>query len=129
MSKFNTLEISSIVSLHPKVEHHKFLGLFEHVLYQPTHSNIESFRNFYGAYEADVLQQIAESDDPEMKLDAASELSTSDAGNYRLDLCMSQDCQFAAFQVFERQNGEYYPYSRLCILEGRQAEAFEKILA
>ncbi len=129
MSKFNTIEISNLVSLHPKVETHKFFGLFERVCYQPTRSNIESFRNFYDAREAGILQQIAEGDDPKMALEAASEMQTSEHGDYRLDMCMSDDCQFAAFQVFERQRGEFIPYSKLCFLEGAQAEAFEDLIA
>jgi len=129
MSKFNTIEIANLVSLHPKVEKRNFLGFFEHTFYQPMHSDIESFRNYYDAREADILQQIAEGDDPAETLDAASEMNTSNDGDYRLDLCISEDRQFAAFQVFACEHGEYIPYSRLCFLEGRQAEAFERLLA
>ena len=129
MSKFNSIEISGLVSLHPKVEIHKFLGLFEQVRYQPTRSSIASYRNYYGAHEAEVFQQIAESHDPKATLQAAKEMQTSTCGDYRLDLCLSEDCQFAAFQVFERQKGEFVPYSKLCFLEGAQAEAFENLFA
>lgn len=129
MSKFNTIEISNLVALHPKVEVHKFLGLFERVSYLPTRSNIESYRNYYDAREADVLQKIAEGDDPQTALEAAEEMQTSNNGNYRLDICMSKDCQFAAFQVFEREHGEFVPYSKLCFLEGNQAQVFENLLA
>ena len=129
MSKFNTIEISGLVSLHPKVETHKFLGFFEHVRYQPTRSSIESYRNYYGAREAEVFQQIADGNDPKATLEAAEEMQTSEGGDYRLDMCLSEDCQFAAFQVFERRKGEYVPYSKLCFLEGAQAEAFENLIA
>lgn len=129
MSKFNTIEISNLVALHPKVEVHKFLGLFERVSYLPTRSNIESYRNYYDAREADILQKIAEGDDPQTALEAADEMQTSNNGNYRLDICMSKDCQFAAFQVFEREHGEFVPYSKLCFLEGNQAQVFENLLA
>lgn len=129
MSKFNTIEISNLVSLHPKVEKHKFFGFFERVCYQPTRSSIESYRNYYDIREADILQQIAEGDDPKTTLEAATEMQTSENGDYRLDICLSEDCQFAAFQVFERKQGEFVPYSKLCFLEGAQAEAFEDLIA
>lgn len=129
MSKFNTIEIANLVALHPKVEVHKYFGLFERVTYAPTRSNIESYRNYYNVYEADVLQKIAEGDDPKVILEAAEEMQTSSNGNFRLDICLSRDCQFAAFQVFERQHDEFVPYSKLCFLEGGQAQVFENLLA
>lgn len=129
MSKFNSIEIAELVALHPKVETHRFFGLFERVSYQPTHSKIESFRNYYGAHEADLLQKIAESDDPEVQMSSAKEIHVAANGNYRLDICLSKDCKFVAFQVFQRQHNEFVPFSRLCILEGDQAKAFEELLA
>lgn len=129
MSKFNAIGISSLVALHPKVEIHKFLGLFERVSYQPTHSAIVSYRNYYSAREAEIFQQIAETEDPTSCLKNAEEMQTVDNGDYRLDLCMSNDCQFAAFQVFERKQGEYIPYSKLRFLEGDSARIFENLLA
>lgn len=129
MSKFNAIEISGLVSLHPKVETRKFLGLFEQTRYQPTHSCIESYRNFYDAHEAEVFQQIADSNETKDILQTATEMQTSDHGDYRLDLCMSKDCQFAAFQIFERKQDQFVPYSKLCFLEGIQAEAFNNLLA
>lgn len=129
MSKFNSIGISSIVALHPKVEIHKFFGLFERVSYQPTHSAIVSYRNFYGLQEAQVFLQIAETEDPTSCLKNAEEMQTVEDGDYCLDLCMSKDCQFAAFQVFERKKGEYIPYSKLRFLEGDSARIFENLLA
>lgn len=128
MSKFNAIEISNLVSLHPRVEIHKILGLFERVRYLPTRSAIQSYRNYYEATQAQVFQQIADSEDPETKLASASEMHTSENGNYRLDICLSADCQFAAFQVFVRQDESYIPYSKLCFLEGAQAKTFENLL-
>lgn len=129
MSKFNTIGISNLVALHPKVEIHKFFGFFERVCYQPTHSSIESYRNFYDIREADILQQIAEGNDPKTALETAEEIHTSENGDFRLDICLSKDCQFAAFQVFERKQDEFIPYSKLCFLEGAQAQAFENLIA
>ena len=129
MSKFNSIEISNLVALHPKVEVHKFLGLFERVSYQPTHSLIESYQNYYDAPDADVLQKIAEGDDPKETLEAAMEMNTVQTGDYRLDLCISKDRMFAAFQVFERQSDKFVPYSKLCFLEGDSANMFENLLA
>lgn len=129
MSKFNTIAISRFVALHPKVEIHKILGLFERVCYQPTRSSIQSYCNYYTADEATVLRHIAEGDDPRLALRSAQEIHTTDNGDYRLDLCLSGDCQFAAFQVFERKNNEYIPYSKLCFLEGEEASALENLLA
>ena len=129
MSKFSTIEISRLVALHPHVEVHRFLGFYERVSYQPTHSGIESYRNFYAAPEAEVLQQIAEAEDPSQFLSSAVEMMTTDGGNYRLDLCMSHDCRFAAFQVFELKGEDYVPYSKLRFLEGDNARIFESLLA
>ena len=129
MSKFSAIEISSIVTLHPKVESRKFLGLFERTRYQPTHSPIESYRNYYDQREADLFQQIAESSNPGQRMIDMKEMQTSKSQDYRVDLCISHDCQFVAFQVFVRQQDEYAPYSKLCFLEGNDASAFENLLA
>ena len=128
MSKFSSIEISNLVALHPKVEIRRFMGLFERVCYQPTRSRIESYRNYYGAREAQVFQQIAEAEDPRGCLTAATEMQTSATQDYRVDLCMSSDCQFAAFQVFELRRGAYVPYSKLRFLEGEEAKVFENLL-
>lgn len=129
MSKFSTIEISRLVSLHPKVERHSFLSFFEHACYLPTRSDINSYRSYYDAPEAGLLQQIADGSDPKATLVTASGMQSSPNGDYRLDLCLSKDCQFAAFQVFERQSDEFVPYSKLCFLEGSQAQALENLIA
>lgn len=129
MSKFSTIEISRLVSLHPKVERYSFLSFFEHACYLPTRSNIRSYRNYYDAREACLLQQIAEGNDPRTTLETVVGMQSSPSGDYRLDFCLSKDCQFAAFQVFERQSGEFVPYSKLCFLEGSQAQALENLIA
>lgn len=129
MSKFNSIEISRLVALHPDVEVSKLLGLFERVSYRPTHSRIESYRNYYGQHEAEVLQEIAEAEEPSHCLSTAAELQTVADGDYRLDLCMSADCMFAAFQVFELKGDGYEPYSKLRFLVGESARVFENLLA
>lgn len=127
MSKFSNIQIAEIVALHPQVEVHKFFGLFEYATYQGTHSRIESYRNFYNKPEALSLVHIA--DAPKESLLSASELQANPDGNYRVDLCISKDCKFAAFQVFERKGSDFEPFSKLCILEGEEASTFEKLLA
>lgn len=128
MSKFNTIEISHLVGLHPKVESTKFLGLFERVVYQPTHSPIHSFRNYYDSQAANILLQISETASRQESLQRLSEIKTETSGNYRLDLCISDDHNFVAFQVFERQSTTFVPFTTLCFLEGPNAMAFEDIL-
>jgi len=129
MSKFNSIEISNIVSLHPNVEVHKYLGVFEHVCYAPTRSSIQSFRNYYDAYAANVLRDIAIDEGSRTSITDMKELRTSENGNYRLDICISKDCRFVAFQLFERHSMCFEPFCNLCILEGEQARAFENLLA
>lgn len=129
MSKFNSIEISSIVSLHPKVEVHKFFGVFEHVCYSPTRSSIQSFRNYYDADAANILRDIATDSNTRTTIADIEEMRTSENGNYRLDICISKDCRFVAFQLFERRSTSFEPYCNLCILEGEQARAFENLLA
>lgn len=128
MSKFDSIEIATIVALHPKVARHRFFGLFDRVYYQPTHSHIESYRNFYNSQEAKYLQEIAESKDPSALLTEAHDLQTSDQGSFCLDFCMSKDHNFIAFQVFEHNKQELIPFSKLCILEGAAARSFESLL-
>lgn len=129
MSKFNAIEIARLVALHPKVDERRFMGLFERVVYVPTRSRIDSYRNYYGQHEADVLLNIAEAEDPRPFLGQAKEIHIDPQGRYRLDLCISADCCFAAFQVFEQRNGTFEPYSKLRFLEGEDARVFENLLA
>lgn len=132
MSKFTSIEMSDLVALHPKVESHKFLGMFEHVCYKPTNSKIESYRNYYNASEAEVLIRLSEEPEEnfEQCISANKELQITDNNaEYRMDLCLSHDCCFAAFQVFQLRQGEYTPVSKLRILEGEKAKSFENLLA
>ncbi len=129
MSKFSTIEISSLVALHPKVDVRRLFGIIERVSYQPTHSRIESYRNYYALADAEFLQRIAEADDPRQCLTEQTEVHTTEAQEYRLDLCMSHDHEFAAFQVFQLLPDGYVPYSKLRFLEGDSAHVFESLLA
>lgn len=132
MSKFNEIEMSQIVICHPHVEQHKILGIFGNkVRYQPTKSLISSYRNYYNAKDGATFLTICEASSAttEECILASQEMKTTENGDFRVDLCISDDAQFVAFQVFERQKDEYNPISTIKFLEGDVAEKFEQLLA
>lgn len=131
MSKFSAIEISQLVALHPKVNNSKLFGLFERVHYSPTGSRIESYRNYYSAADAETLIRLSEIPDEAIvqHLSQCSELPLSQQQDYRMDLCLSADHRFVAFQVFRKKDDDFEAASKLRFLEGELAQKFENILA
>ncbi len=132
MSKFEALEMSQHVALHPRVEAQKFLGLFgQHYLYTPTRSRISSFSNYYDTNDGEAFLRISEASEEEIceQINRMGERQVTGQGEYRLDLCISADARFVAFQLYHRQRGEYQAVSIIRFLEGDTAQCFEQLLA
>lgn len=126
MSKFESIALSLTVVQSGKVNWQK--GLFgKYAAYAPTHSRVDSYRNFYAEQEAErVLQLInASADEADSQLEQLAGLNTIDKGPVRMDLCMSRDHQFIALQLFRQSAQGYVPISEVTYLEGRRAELFE----
>lgn len=132
MSKFEAIEMSKHVALHPKVEEHKILGLFgRHYQYAPTHSRLSSYRNYYNTADGESFLHLSEAPAEVIgeQISTIGERNTTADGEYRLDMCLSDDARFVAFQVFKRNRGEYEPVSIIRFLEGDEAQSFEQLLA
>ena len=131
MSNFDAIEMSKHVALHPKVEARKFLGLFgRQYQYVPTHSRLSSYRNYYNATDGESFLHLSEATAEviSQQIRSIGERNTTDNGEYRLDMCLSADACFVAFQVYKLQGGDYVPVSIIRFLEGDDARNFEQLL-
>jgi len=130
MSKFLALNMANEVAKNPQVSvETSIFGLHTSAKYQPTHSKIDSFSNFYGTTGRDILERILESKDVEKALESIEEIECIEDGKYRLDLCISRDHQFVAMQLIELTDNAEKHLSPIRYYEGKEAEKIENLFA
>lgn len=126
MSRFEAIDLSQAVAQCGKVKRQRSL-FGTHTVYLPTSSRIDSYRNYFGEQEGSSLLQLAKAQTEETTsiLEQLNELKTDDKGTIRMDLCISRDHQFIAFQLFRQSAEAYTPISKVTYLEGHSAELLE----
>ncbi len=130
MSKFLALNMANEVAKNPQVSLEKTVfGLHTSAKYQPTHSTIDSFSNFYGVTGRDILERILESKNVDDAVASVEEIECVEDGKYRLDLCISRDHQFVAMQLNEVTDTAERHLSPIRYYEGKEAEKIENLFA
>lgn len=130
MSKFLALNMANEVAKNPQVSLEKSVfGLHTSAKYQPTHSKIDSFSNFYDTTGRDLFERILESKDVEDAVKNTEEIECVEDGKYRLDICMSRDHQFVAMQLNEITDNAEKHLSPIRYYEGEDAEKIENLFA
>lgn len=102
MSKFHSLYMADEVAKHPLIkDESQFFGLWQKTIYIPTGSQVESFSNFYNENDAKRFKELIECPEKELAqyTKDLTEIECTPGANFRLDLCISQDCQFVAMQL------------------------------
>lgn len=131
MSSIKDLEMAAAVSSYEHISIKKsFLGLSQKAVYTPTNSPVKVVISDYAPLEGEHLEHLLD-----LSLDKlANELRTKGKpspaaiGHYRLELCISEDHQFCALQLFRFVDFKNSPVFEPRFYEGSDAEIFANLL-
>ena len=98
--------------------------LGEKVIYTPTGNKVKAYQREYASSDGQLLQRIlsAPNDKIEQMVEKARGTIKAAIGSTRVDMCISSDRQFAAFQMFKFLNLTYQRDSNVRIFEGDTAK-------
>lgn len=122
MATFNSLEIASTLSSDARIQIKKsFLGT--KVTYQPTGCSIKSSKKEYSVEDGEKIQAIlSQPEDALLGNTDQKPFTEAGLGNYKLELCLAADRQFAALRLYRFSELCYTPVTDLKIYEGKAAE-------
>ena len=102
----------------------KFFGLMTKVTYTPTKSPVVGICLDYSPTEGEKVKEILAT--PASGLDAVLQKvgrpATTTNGNFRLNLCYSQDHEFAALHLQQISGFEYHSVSEIRFAAGEEAK-------
>jgi len=130
MSKFSALEMSKEVAKHPMIsKSHGIFGHFQHAIYKPTDSQVESYSNYYSKSDAEQIRDFINSSDQVLDEEIAAfpQMSSDTNSAFRLDLCISHDCQFLAMQLNHVSETGIIHITPIRFFEGAQAQKVEDL--
>lgn len=117
----------------PQVEIKKcFFGLGTSIVYKNTGSKIRIIQNEYDAANGKKLEDLLLTSAEKLVEDGApsKDIKKSGIGNYRLDVCLSDDKQFVAAQLLRFVDFNYVDITDMKVFEGKASEIVaETILA
>ncbi|MBR1484400.1 MAG: hypothetical protein IJ612_01750 [Prevotella sp.] len=129
MSSFKNLEMAAAVSMHEHIAIKKTL-FSQKAVYTPTQSVLKVFVQEYPAAEGERLERLLDMAPAKMAADIASKgkPAPSAIGQYRLEVCLSDDGQFCAAQLFRFIDFKYHPANELIICEGDGVAAIAQLV-
>lgn len=125
MENISKMEMASALfnQIYIKTEK-KFFGLMTKVIYKPTKSPIVGVCMDYSPSEGEKVKEILTT--PASGLDAVFQKvglpTTTTNGNFRLNLCYSQDHEFAALHLQQFSGFEYHSASEVRFTAGEEAK-------
>jgi len=130
MASIKNMELSKeLFSKNFITVHKSFFGLCTKVVYNPTGSEVKGFSHEYATEPGQRIEALLNTDPSllEKAIDGIGKIEKSDIGTMRLDGCISDDRQFAAFQLFTYSQYLYKPLTEVKIYEGHAAEVMSKL--
>ena len=99
-------------------------------IYTPTQSQTRAIVLEYAPTEGERLERLLDMPLDKMAADIQEKgkPATGANGNYRLELCLSDDRQFCAVQLLHFGNFQYRPVFEPRFYEGKDAEAIAQLL-
>lgn len=129
MSNINHLEMAAELTALPEITVKKSMfGLSTSVIYAPTNSKITTRQNEYSAESGERLEKILEAAPESVPgMIEKTKIQPASLGNIRLDICLSQDHQFAAVQLLRFADFTYHPLTDMKVYKGKAAEAIASL--
>ena len=129
MSSIKNLEMAAALSAYPHIEIKKSLFSTK-AIYTPTQSQAKAIILEYTPSEGERVEHLLEMPLDKMAADIQQKGKpvAGANGNFRLELCLSDDHQFCALQLFRFGDFRYKPVFEPRFYEGKDVEPFTKLL-
>ncbi len=129
MSSIKNLEMAAALSTYQHIEIKKSLFSTK-AIYTPTQSQAKAIILEYTPSEGERVEHLLEMPLDKMAADIQQKGKPAAGanGNFRLELCLSDDHQFCALQLFRFSDFQYKPVFEPRFYEGKDAEAVALLL-
>ena len=129
MSSIKNLEMAAALSTYQHIEIKKSLFSTK-AIYTPTQSQAKTIILEYTPTEGERLARLLDMPLDKMAADIQQKGKpvAGANGNFRLELCLSDDRQFCALQLFRFADFQYKPIFEPRFYEGKDAEAVALLL-
>ena len=130
MPSIKNLEMAAAVSAYNHITVKKSMfGLSQKVIYEPTQSPLTAIVNDYTPTEGEKLERLLNLPLDKMVSEFQSKGAPKSApiGHFRLEVCLSDDHQFCALQLFRFSDFKNAPVFAPRFYEGKDAEAIAKL--
>jgi len=129
MSSIKNLEMAAALSKYEHIEIKKSLFSTK-AIYTPTQSQAKAIILEYTPSEGERVEHLLEMPLDKMAADIQQKGKPAAGanGNFRLELCLSDDHQFCALQLFRFSDFQYKPVFEPRFYEGKDAEAVALLL-
>ena len=129
MSSIKNLEMAAALSAYQHIEIKKSLFSTK-AIYTPTQSQAKAIILEYTPTEGERVARLLDMPLDKMAADIQQKgkPATGANGNFRLELCLSDDHQFCGLQLFRFGDFQYKPVFEPRFYEGKDVEPFTKLL-
>ena len=130
MSSIKKLEMAAALSAYQHIEIKKSLFFGTKTVYTPTQSQVKAIVLEYTPTEGERVERLLDMPLDKMAADIQQKgkpLAGAN-GHFRLELCLSDDRQFCALQLFRFGDFQYKPVFEPRFYEGKDAEAIALLL-
>ena len=129
MSSIKNLEMAAALSTYQHIEIKKSLFSTK-AIYTPTQSQANAIILEYTPSEGERVEHLLDMPLDKMAADIQQKGKPAAGanGNFRLELCLSDDHQFCALQLFRFSDFQYKPVFEPRFYEGKDAEAVALLL-
>ena len=129
MSSIKHLEMAAALSAYTHVEIKKSLFSTK-VIYTPTQSQIKAYILEYSPSEGEHVEHLLDMPLDKMAADIQQKGKPAAGvnGNFRLELCLSDDHQFCGLQLFRFGDFKYNPVFEPRFYEGKDAETIAQLI-
>ena len=129
MSSIKSLDMAAAVSAYQNITVKKSLFSTK-VLYMPTGSAVKAMALEFSPSEGERVQRLLDLPLDKMAADIEQKGKprTGANGNFRLEVCLSDDHQFCALQLFRFADFSYRPLFEPRFYEGTDVEYIAKLL-
>ena len=129
MSSIKNLEMAAALSAYQHIEIKKSLFSTK-AIYTPTQSQAKAIILEYSPSEGERVARLLDMplDKMAAEIQQKGKPATGANGNFRLELCLSDDRQFCAVQLLRFGDFQYKPVFDPRFYEGKDVEPFTKLL-
>lgn len=129
MSSIKNLEMATALSTYQHIEIKKSLFSTK-AIYTPTQSQVKAYILEYSPSEGERVERLLEMPSDQMATDIQKKGKpvAGANGNFRLELCLSDDHQFCGFQLFRFGDFKYNPVFEPRFYEGKYAETIAQLI-